>query len=76
MENKVKEIMSSVFEIQASSINENTSMTGVEKWDSLTHMHFILKLEEAFKIKLEPVEMIQMINYKSILSVLKQRGVQ
>ena len=41
MENKLKKIMSELFDIEVSEINENSSPDNIEKWDSLNQMNLI-----------------------------------
>jgi acyl carrier protein len=71
MENKVKNIMSAVLSIDIELINNNTSPESVEEWDSLKQMNLIVALEEEFEIEFEDEDIIEMMDYKSILKILK-----
>ena len=44
-EQKLKEIIASVFKVDASSINNETSPDTIENWDSLNHLNLVLALE-------------------------------
>ena len=74
MENKIiariKNVISSVFEILESDINDDSSPDTIESWDSLKHMNLIVALEEEFKVELTDDEILDMMNYKSIESII------
>ena len=47
----VKQVMAQVFQIDAESIDGDTSPETVERWDSLKHMQLIMALEDEFGIE-------------------------
>ncbi len=71
MEQKIKEAMAKIFDIAVEKIDENTSPETIATWDSLKHMSLILSLEEEFDIQFEDEELIEMMDFKSILEILK-----
>jgi acyl carrier protein len=73
MENKIKEIMSVVFETDLSMIDDCSSIETIEKWDSLTHMILIAVLEEEFNITFSDDEILDMLSYRFILTILKNK---
>ncbi len=73
MENRIKEILSSVFEVPVSEIDENSSPQTIEKWDSLNHVKLILSLEEEFGITFEEEDVMDMISYELICMVVKEK---
>lgn len=73
MENRIKNIMASVFEIDASLINENSSPDNIERWDSLRHMNLIVALEEEFEIQFIEDEIVELLNFKLIYLTLKEK---
>ena len=50
-ENRIKDVMSSVFDILKHDIKEDASPDNIESWDSLKHMNLIVALEEEFEVK-------------------------
>ena len=74
MENKKKEriknVMSTVFEIPEELIKNDSSPDTIGSWDSLRHMNLIVALEEEFKVELTDDEILDMMNYKSIESII------
>ena len=72
MEEKIKQIMQQLFEVP--EITEDASFTSVEKWDSLNHLNLIQILEQTFSVTFETDEMIEMLDYKTIVDTLKKRG--
>ena len=75
MENRIKEIMSVVFETDLSMIDDCSSIETVENWDSLKHMILIAVLEEEFKITFSDDEILDMLNYKLILKTIKEKQI-
>jgi len=73
MENRIKEIMSVVFETDLSMINESASPETIENWDSLKHMNLIAVLEEEFNITFSDDEILEMLSYKLIIKIMKEK---
>lgn len=73
MENKIKNVMSIVFGIDSSEINNETSPDSIDKWDSLSHMNLIVALEEEFNIEFEVEEISELMNIKSILEIISKK---
>jgi acyl carrier protein len=73
MEEKLKEIMASIFEVSPDEITNQTSADDLEKWDSLHHMNLIAAIEEEFGVEFEEEEMLDMINFKLILLTLSEK---
>ena len=65
-----------VFDITPDKINIDLTQNDVMKWDSLSQMHLIVALEEAFNIKLELEEIVTMNSVKAIADVLGKKGVK
>jgi acyl carrier protein len=70
MEQKIKNVMSAVFEIPVNRIKENSSPDTIESWDSLKHMNLVVALEEEFEIEFIDDEINEMMNFVLIKSVL------
>ena len=73
IEDRVKNIMSAVFEISVNDINNNSSINTIEVWDSLKHMNLIFSLEEEFDIEFEMDEIALLIDYKSICNLVDKK---
>ena len=52
MEEKLKKIMASVFEVSEKEINEETSPDNLDNWDSLRQLNLVSVLEEEFEVEL------------------------
>ena len=64
--NHIFSVMSAVFEIPLSMLNEDSSSDTIETWDSLKHLSLILALEEEFGITIPDEEVGGLVNYKLI----------
>ncbi|HXD91724.1 MAG TPA: acyl carrier protein [Bacteroidia bacterium] len=74
MEKRIKNVMASVFNVEVSEINDDTSPDSLEHWDSLRHMHLITGLEEEFETTFTEDEIVEMLNYKLIYDTLKNKN--
>jgi len=73
MEDKLKQIMSKIFEIELSKIKTTSSPNEISKWDSLHHLMLIVELEKAFNIKFSDDELISLADFKSICKTISKK---
>ena len=72
IEERIKNVMSSVFELPVEQINENSSPDTIGSWDSLKHMNLIVALEEEFGMEFSDDEIMETMNYKLIVKIIEQ----
>lgn len=72
MEDRIKNIMSAVFEIPPSEIDGDSSVDTIKSWDSLKHMNLVIALEEEFQITIPDEEVGNLITYPLIKLILKE----
>ena len=73
MDEQIKEVMATVFDLVSSEIHDEISTDDLEKWDSLHHMNLIAALEEYFDIEFEEDEMLVLNSYKLIRLAVKEK---
>jgi len=73
---KLKKVLADVFKIEATAVNEDTSVDTVERWDSLTHLNLILALESEFGVSFSEEQTVEIMNYPLIKMVLQENGVK
>ena len=73
IEDRIKNIMSAVFEMSVDEIDENSSSDSIHSWDSINHMKLVVALEEEFNIEFKDAEIIELINTKLIVLVLSEK---
>jgi len=71
MENRIKKVMSDVFNIDIESINNNSSPDNIENWDSLKHMNLIVALEEEFGVEFDDNDIENLLNFQLINLTIK-----
>ncbi len=72
MENRIKKVMSNVFNINVDSINNESSPDNIENWDSLKHMNLIVALEEEFGIEFDDNDIENLLNFQLINLTIKE----
>ena len=69
---KIKEVMSSVFEIPIENIDENSSIDNIEEWDSIKHLNLILALEDEFDVMIPNEEVGNMVNFQLVEIIINE----
>jgi acyl carrier protein len=72
-EDTLKDVMATVLEIAADSINDDTSMDTVEAWDSIKHMNLVLAIEEEFGVSILDEDAANITSYPLIRLVLNEQ---
>ena len=75
-EEKIKQIIASVFKVDASTINNETSPDTIESWDSLNHLNLVLALEDGFDVSFTEEQTVEILNYDLIKISLQELGVE
>lgn len=70
MENQLKAILGTVFDLTADEINDETSPGNVGLWDSLNHLRMVTEIEKVFRIRLAQKEIREMLTYAKIREVV------
>tara|TARA_B110000971_G_scaffold209909_1_gene236551 strand:+ start:123 stop:356 length:234 start_codon:yes stop_codon:yes gene_type:complete len=73
LNNELKKVLAPVLKMSESKINENLNYKNCKKWDSLTHIKIIIKLESKFNIKIKPEDSLNLLSFKKISSYLKSQ---
>jgi|TARA_B100000315_G_scaffold258763_1_gene312025 acyl carrier protein len=66
IEDRIKYVISAIFEIPAGEINDESSPKTIVSWDSLKHMNLVIALEEEFRFEFTDEEILAMKDYTSI----------
>jgi len=75
MSKKLYDIISKVFSIQISEINDESSPETIESWDSFNGLILVDELESNFNIKFSVSEIADVKNVKDIKRHLNNHGV-
>jgi len=70
VEDRIKKIMSIIFEIDVSQISNESSADNISSWDSLKHMNLIIALEEEFDIMIPDNEVGNMLSFELIFHII------
>ena len=71
MEEQVLDVLRRVF--KDASIDETCSQKNCKAWDSMNQLNLVIELEMEFGISLEPEEIGRMVDYASVLEIVKQK---
>lgn len=73
IEARIKEVMSSVFDVDVDTLNEESSQDTVEQWDSMKHLDLVVALEEEFGITIPIEEVGNLVNFKYIKLIVEEQ---
>ena len=73
MEERIKSVMSSVFNVPKGEILSDSSTNTINSWDSLKHMDLIIGLEEEFDIEFDDEDIGNLLNYNLIKIHIKEQ---
>ena len=76
MANKLYEIISKVFDVNISEINDQSSPETVERWDSFHGLALIDSLEIEYDVKFSISEITDVKNIADIKRHLKNHGIE
>lgn len=74
-QDKLKQILASVFNITVEEITNDSSPDTIENWDSLNHLNLVLALEEEFEINFTEEQTVEILNYELIVITLREQGI-
>ena len=75
MSEKLHNIISKVFSVPISEINDESNPETIESWDSFNGLILIDELENSFNVKFSVSEIIDVKNVKDIKKHLKNHGI-
>ena len=70
---KLSTIFCDVFDDNTIAINENTTASDIEAWDSLTHITLISDVEDALNMKFKMKEVVGMKNVGEMADIILSR---
>ena len=71
IEDKIKEIMSKVFNVSVDEINSRAAPRTTTNWNGKTHYKMVEALEKQFGVKFEESEVEILVSYKIIVATIE-----
>lgn len=75
MSDPLIDLFADVLEVEASSLNDESSPDNVDQWDSLAAMHLVAAIEEKFSTQLSTKEIMKMSSIGLARAALKDKGI-
>ena len=66
MKERIKNVMSVIFDVSSADILDNANSTSMDSWDSLNHMNLIVALEEEFNVIFSDEEIVELVSLEAI----------
>jgi acyl carrier protein len=71
---RLREILVEILRLPAHSVIDGLALADAENWDSLAHMELIAAIEQEFTVELSLDDIVAMVSYAKIRSVLVGKG--
>ena len=72
-EDKLRQTLGAVLDVDPAQIGPGTSTDTVPNWESLKHMRLVIALEEAFGITIPDDEVVTMTSYPIIKLIIEEQ---
>jgi len=72
LDSKLKEIIATIFEVEATTINGKFDAKSTDKWDSMNHMNLIVSIEEEFDLEIDEDEILELMSYQALADYLNK----
>ncbi len=69
VENKIVQVIADQLSINPEKIKNPQTL----KWDSLKHISLVTAIEDEFDVFFDPEEISEMLNYNSIVKIVKEK---
>lgn len=70
---RLSNVFRSVFDDEDITINEETTASDIEDWDSLEHINLLVAVEQEFNIKFNMNEVANMKNVGEMIDIISSR---
>lgn len=71
----MEKLISEIFNIEVTTVNDELDFDSIPNWDSLTHMQLIIQLEETYKVQLSGDEIADMRSVGAARAALRAHGI-
>lgn len=75
MSDKLIQTFADVLEVDAATLNDDSSPDTVSQWDSLAAMHLVAAIEENFDTQLSTKEIMKMMSIGLARKALQEKGI-
>lgn len=74
MEERLKQLVSDIFDIEQDKISPELTPEDIEKWESLNHLRLITSVEKEYGIKFSMVEIESIDSLNAIERLIEEHG--
>lgn len=70
---KLNAVFCEIYSVDETALNNNFINTNVENWDSIHQLSMVAAIEEAFDLLIDTEDVLEMISYENVKSVLASK---
>ncbi len=72
IEQSVKQIMASIFSMNAADLDANASLATVPAWDSLQHINLVMAIEQEFGVRISIEDAMDMTTFPAVCETVSR----
>ena len=72
IQNKLTEVLHSVFQDDTIILNDEFSADDIEAWDSMNHIVLIMEIEKVFSVKFSNADLAGLENIGDLINLIKR----
>ena len=69
----LRRVVSEVFSVPVEDVTDDMSPDSIDDWDSLSHLRLVTALEEAFHVKFETAEIMDMTTVAAVRDIVERK---
>lgn len=73
LEAALEAVFADVLQVPAEALTDGFSPDDCPQWDSLQHINLVVAIEERFRIRLEPEDVAEMLNFGLVKMIVADR---
>ena len=74
LDEKIRELFATLLQVAPEGIDDRTSPSSLERWDSMQHLIVVAGFEEEFGIDVDPQEAVEMFkDFATFKRIVRQR---
>ncbi|MCZ8243205.1 MAG: acyl carrier protein [Microcystis sp. LE19-131.1A] len=73
---RVRGIVSDIFQIPLEQVSLDSSPETIEAWESIQHLNLVLALEQEFGVSFSPEEMATMLSVEAISQLVSEKTIK
>jgi acyl carrier protein len=73
VQERVRQVAADVFNVPLDQVNDDSTPTSIESWDSVQHLNLVLALEQEMNVRIDPEEIERMKSIGDVVKLIEEK---